>query len=162
MSDGGRLSSRDRLLTESGQVMQQFMTCAVLYQEAVARQVGLNGSDLQALGVLVSEGPTSPGRLAQRTGISAGGAITQLIDRLERAGYARRERDTADRRRVLVIADTDLVDATLGPLYAPIAQEWGNYLSGLSTAELSVGVALLRKAVSINQAELERLGGRPL
>ena len=82
------MSSRDRLLTESGSVMQQFMACAVLYQDAVARQVGLNGTDLQALGVLVSDGPTSPGRLAQRTGISAGGAITQLIDRLERAAGA--------------------------------------------------------------------------
>lgn len=152
------MSSRDRLLTESGSVMQQFMACAVLYQDAVARQVGLNGTDLQALGVLVSDGPTSPGRLAQRTGISAGGAITQLIDRLERAGYARRERDTADRRRVLVIADNDRVNATLEPLYAPIAQQWTTYLSGLSTSELGVGVAMLRKAVEINQGELERLG----
>ena len=152
------MSSRDRLLTESGSVMQQFMACAVLYQDAVARQVGLNGTDLQALGVLVSDGPTSPGRLAQRTGISAGGAITQLIDRLERAGYARRERDTADRRRVLVIADNDRVNATLEPLYAPIAQQWTTYRSGLPTAELGAGIAMLRKAVEINQAELERLG----
>ena len=157
------MSTRDRLLAESGQVMQEFMACAVLYQEAVARQVGLNGTDLQALGVLVGEGPTSPGRLAQRTGISAGGAITQLIDRLERAGYARRERDTTDRRRVLVIADNDRVDATLGPLYAPIAQEWTTYLSGLSTGDLGVGIALLRKAVAINRFEIERLatGGHP-
>ena len=157
------MSTRDRLLAESGQVMQEFMACAVLYQEAVARQVGLNGTDLQALGVLVGEGPTSPGRLAQRTGISAGGAITQLIDRLERAGYARRERDATDRRRVLVIADNDRVEATLGPLYAPIAQEWTTYLSGLSTGDLGVGIALLRKAVAINRFEIERLatGGRP-
>lgn len=157
------MSTRDRLLAESGRVMQEFMACAVLYQEAVARQVGLNGTDLQALGVLVGEGPTSPGRLAQRTGISAGGAITQLIDRLERAGYARRERDTTDRRRVLVIADNDRVDATLGPLYAPIAQEWTTYLSGLSTGDLGVGIALLRKAVAINRFEIERLatGSRP-
>ena len=157
------MSTRDRLLAESGRVMQEFMACAVLYQEAVARQVGLNGTDLQALGVLVGEGPTSPGRLAQRTGISAGGAITQLIDRLERAGYGRRERDTTDRRRVLVIADNDRVEATLGPLYAPIAQEWTTYLSGLSTGDLGVGIALLRKAVAINRFEIERLatGGRP-
>ena len=157
------MSTRDRLLAESGQVMQEFMACAVLYQEAVARQVGLNGTDLQALGVLVGEGPTSPGRLAQRTGISAGGAITQLIDRLERAGYARRERDATDRRRVLVIADNDRVEATLGPLYAPIAQEWTTYLSGLSTGDLGVGIALLRKAVAINRFEIERLatGSRP-
>ena len=152
------MSSRDRLLTESGSVMQQFMACAVLYQDAVARQVGLNGTDLQALGVLVSDGPTSPGRLAQRTGISAGGAIPGVIDRRGPAGYGRRARDTADRRRVLVIADNDRVNATLEPLYAPIAQQWTTYLSGLSTSELGAGIAMLRKAVEINQAELERLG----
>jgi DNA-binding MarR family transcriptional regulator len=156
------VSTREELLAESGQVMRDFMACAVFFQDAVAREVGLNGTDLQALGVLVSDGPASPGRLAQRTGISAGGAITQLVDRLERAGYARRERDTTDRRRVLVIADTERVGAAVGPLYAPVAREWNDYLGGLTTDELRIGVELLRKAVSINQKEIDRLasGGR--
>ena len=151
------MSTRDDLVAESGQVMRDFMACAVFLQEAIAREVGLNGTDLQALGVLVSDGPASPGHLAQRTGITAGGAITQLIDRLERAGYARRERDTTDRRRVLVIADTERVGAALGPLYAPVAHQWTDYLNGLTTDELRIGVDLLRKAVTINQIEIDRL-----
>ena len=69
------------------EAMRSFMARVVLFQEAVARSVGLNSSDLQTVGLLMSEGPASPGELAERIGMTQGGAITGLIDRLEKAGY---------------------------------------------------------------------------
>ena len=154
------MAKKEQLRAEHGAVMREFMAYAVFFQEAVARAAGLNGTDLQALGILVAEGPVTPGELAQRTGITAGGAITLLVDRLEAAGYAHRSRDTQDRRRVRVTADADKVAERLGPLYAPVAQEWNDYLSTLTTAELSTGLDMLRTAVRINREQIERLAAR--
>ena len=56
---------------------------------------------MRCLDTLDREGPVSAGRLAEATGLTSG-AITTALDRLERAGYARRVGDPADRRRVLV------------------------------------------------------------
>ena len=71
------------------------------YDQAVADAIGLNRTDMRCLDVIQREGPVPAGRLADETGLTTG-AITTVLDRLERAGFARRTRDPADRRRVLV------------------------------------------------------------
>jgi DNA-binding MarR family transcriptional regulator len=71
------------------------------YDEAVADAIGVNRTDLRCLDVIEREGRVSAGRLAKETGLTTG-AITSVLDRLERAGHARRVRDPGDRRRVLV------------------------------------------------------------
>lgn len=154
------MAKKEQLRAEHDAVMRELMAHAVFFQEAVARAAGLNSTDLQALGILVTDGPATPGELAQRTGITAGGAITLLVDRLEAAGYAHRSRDTQDRRRVRVTADADKVAERLGPLYAPVAQQWEDYLSTLTTAELSIGLDMLRTAVRINREQIENLAAR--
>ena len=74
------------------------------YDQAVADAIGLNRTDMRCLDVIQREGPVPAGRLADETGLTTG-AITTVLDRLERAGFARRTRDPADRRRVLVELD---------------------------------------------------------
>lgn len=73
------------------------------FDQAVADALGLNRTDMRCLDVLEREGSVTAGRLAQATGLTSG-AMTTALDRLERAGYARRVRDASDRRRVLVEA----------------------------------------------------------
>ena len=45
--------------------------------------------------------PLTAGQLAELSGLTTG-AVTAVIDRLERAGYARRVRSKTDRRRVFI------------------------------------------------------------
>jgi DNA-binding MarR family transcriptional regulator len=71
------------------------------YDQAVADALGLNRTDMRCLDILDREGPLAAGQLAAATGLTTA-AITTVLDRLERAGYARRTRDSGDRRRVLV------------------------------------------------------------
>jgi DNA-binding MarR family transcriptional regulator len=137
--------------------MREFMARAVLFQDAVARSGGLNGSDLQAVSILMSEGPATPGELADRTGLTAGGSITALVDRLERAGYVRRERDAADRRRVLVTAVPEKVFEKVGPVYGRIAERWTEYLDTLTADQIEFATDLLTRAAEINREEIERL-----
>jgi DNA-binding MarR family transcriptional regulator len=71
------------------------------FDQAVADALGLNRTDMRCLDVIDREGPVSAGYLAEQTGLTSG-AITGVLDHLERAGFARRVRDGGDRRRVLV------------------------------------------------------------
>ena len=71
------------------------------FDQAVADALGVNRTDMRCIDVLQRVGPLTAGRLAEETGLTTG-AMTTALDRLERAGFARRTRDAGDRRRVLV------------------------------------------------------------
>src|SRR5438874_13666976 len=74
-----------------------------IFGQTVANTVGISGSDLECLDFLNLEGRGTAGRLAEDTGLTTG-AITGVVDRLEKAGLARRERDPAHRRQVSLAA----------------------------------------------------------
>jgi DNA-binding MarR family transcriptional regulator len=96
-----------------------------LHARAIANRSGVHQTDFEALDVLDWTGPISAGELAKRVGVTSG-AITGVVDRLERDGWVRRVRDPADRRRVIVEMVPDRIDveeqaAMFGPLIADIA-----------------------------------------
>jgi DNA-binding MarR family transcriptional regulator len=72
-----------------------------LMDDAASKALGINRTDARCLDVIDREGPVPAGRLAVASGLTTA-AVTAVIDRLERAGYARRVDDPNDRRRVLV------------------------------------------------------------
>ena len=100
----------EELRAEIGASTLRFIASVVLHNQAVAQQLGLGGSDSQFLSLLGMHGPLTPGRLAELTGLTTG-TVTGVIDRLERGGYVRRERDATDRRKVLVTQVPEAVAA---------------------------------------------------
>lgn len=80
---------------------QQLSTATIMFHQAIADRLGLNLTDHKCVGVLLTQGPLTAGELADLTGLTTG-AITGVIDRLEKAGFVRREDDPNDRRRVIV------------------------------------------------------------
>jgi DNA-binding MarR family transcriptional regulator len=106
------------------------------YDDAVASALRLNRTDYRCVDLLDLEGPMTAGRLARAVGVSTA-AITTAIDRLERAGVARRRRDDADRRRVLV----ELVPGALAESYGyfePLVRRGNALYEGFSDEELEV------------------------
>jgi DNA-binding MarR family transcriptional regulator len=150
-------ASRQDALAEMGAAMREFMARAVLFQDAVARHAGLNSTDLQTVGLLMEQGPSTPGELARHIGMTSGGSITAVVDRLERAGYVSRRRDQTDRRRVLVEADARRVMRDVGPVYGRVAARWEAFLTTLTDEQLLLAVDVIRHAALINQEEAERL-----
>jgi DNA-binding MarR family transcriptional regulator len=150
-------STRAAAVARHGEAMREFMARAVLFQDAVARSAGLNASDLQAVGLLLSEGPATPGELAARTGLTSGGAITAMIDRLEHAGYVTRSRDLTDRRRVIVTAVPEAVMDRVAHSYGRVTHRWNEYLETLTDDELDFATALLARAAELNREETEAL-----
>ena len=151
------VSKNEAAIARMAEVMRDFMSSAVLFQDAVARFGGLNSTDMQTVSILISQGPATPGELAERTGLTAGGSITAVIDRLEKAGYVTRQRDEADRRRVIVSAVIETVMAKVGPIYGRVGDRWADYLRTLSEHDLALAVELFEHAGEINRDELARL-----
>ncbi|MDR6868517.1 DNA-binding Lrp family transcriptional regulator [Microbacterium resistens] len=152
-------ATRAAAIARQGEAMREFMARAVLFQDAVARSAGLNGSDLQAVGLLLRDGPATPGELAARVGLTAGGAITAMIDRLERAGYVTRARDLADRRRVIVTAVPEALMSRVGYVYGRVADRWSEYLETLDDEQIDFATDLFARAAEINREEIEALRG---
>lgn len=97
---------------------RDFVTGLMLNSQASADAAGLGPTDVYTLNLLISAGPLTAGQLAERTGLTTG-AVTRLIDRLERARHVRRVPDPVDRRRVHVAIEPDrgtVFDALLEPV----------------------------------------------
>ncbi|MFI6101796.1 MarR family winged helix-turn-helix transcriptional regulator [Lentzea sp. NPDC051213] len=82
--------------------MREQSALTVMFHTKVAEQMGLSATDEKCLDLAMrAEGPLTAGRIAELSGLSTG-AVTGVIDRLERSGFVRRVRDPHDRRKVLV------------------------------------------------------------
>ncbi|GID94124.1 MarR family winged helix-turn-helix transcriptional regulator [Amorphoplanes digitatis] len=100
-----RDTRRGQLVAEVTNDLRKYAADAQHVGHAFANLHGLGPTDLHALiAVMDAElvgDPVTPGRLGEQLNLSSG-SVTALIDRLERAGHIRRDRDTADRRKVLL------------------------------------------------------------
>ncbi|MEM9045517.1 MAG: MarR family transcriptional regulator [Pseudomonadota bacterium] len=85
-----------------------------------ANTVGVSRNDLRCLNML-AEAPVKPSKIAVELGLTTG-SVTTLLDRLEKANLATRERDPDDRRGIIV-HPTPYLFKTLGPIYAEVAKE---------------------------------------
>ena len=99
----------------------EFIARTILHNHVVAQREGLGGSDLQFLTLLQVHGPMTAGQLAQTTGLTTG-TTTGVIDRLERAGLARRARDAQDRRKVIVLRNEAAINERMARHYAGHAE----------------------------------------
>ena len=82
--------------------------------------------------------------------------MTAVIDRLERAGMARRVADPADRRRVRVEVTPKLWELT-GPLLGPFIGESQVILDDYSTEELERFAEFLRRVIDVQSKHIQRI-----
>jgi DNA-binding MarR family transcriptional regulator len=110
--------------------------------QAVADKLGLSTTDLLAMDLISRDGGVTAGQIATHLNLTSG-AITGVIDRLERAGYAKRAADAKDRRRVTVVrtAKGDRV----GDLFAPLATALRRTTEAYSESELAMLTDFLKK-----------------
>jgi DNA-binding MarR family transcriptional regulator len=115
----------------------------VVFNAQVAEQLGLGVSDMQFMTYLMQEGPLSPGRLSELSGLKSG-SVTGVIDRLEQAGYVHRERDESDRRKVRVVLHAEQLQSAESP-YAEQAANLRRVLDTFEPGELEVIARFLER-----------------
>jgi DNA-binding MarR family transcriptional regulator len=130
----------------------------VLYSLAVAERLGMNSTDLECLDHVL-RGPVSAGKLAELTGLTTG-AITGVIDRLEREGLASREHDAHDRRRTLVRALPAVMER-VAPLFEPMERSAMALLAKYRDEELALLLSFLNAARDAALAAMAELRALP-
>jgi DNA-binding MarR family transcriptional regulator len=104
--------------------------------EQAASRFGVNRTDLRCLELLSSGGSLAPTTLANALGFTTGG-MTAVIDRLERAGYARRRPDPHDRRKLL-IEPTELLATRERDIFGELLQSTEELVASYSDADLAI------------------------
>jgi DNA-binding MarR family transcriptional regulator len=127
------------------------------FDNLAAERLGLNRTDLHCINIIENSGGLTAGELAEEARLTTG-AVTGVIDRLERAGYARRIPDPADRRRVKLEVTPDFY-ACANEIWGPLAADWESQLSGRFTAEeLRHAIQFLRATNELARKHVQRLG----
>ena len=146
--------TRGELLAAVAAEAPRQAAAAVRLSIAVAQQIGMPLTDVQCLGLLAS-GPAAPSDLAGQLGLTTG-AMTKVLDRLERSGFVTRSPDPTDRRRIVITADPRGFEA-LAPYYAPMAERMNAYLAGYSDDELRTVLNLMRAGRIAADEEIARV-----
>lgn len=115
--------------------------------QAVADRYGINRTDMRCVEMLRRLGPMQPKDLAEAMGYTTGG-ITTVIDRLEESGYATRQPDRYDRRKVLVEATT-LAGRQGGAIYGSLVRTFEQEIAGTAEGDLTVIRDFLRRSQAI-------------
>jgi DNA-binding MarR family transcriptional regulator len=149
---------RVEVLGALNQQMRILSALSVLFSQAIATRVGMNSTDMEAGDILNMTGPITAGRLAELTGLSTG-AITGVIDRLEQAGYVRREKDPNDRRRVVIQPVLEKSETEIGPLYESMRRAMAELCARYSDQELAIVLDFFIRASPVVQEVIAKLRG---
>jgi DNA-binding MarR family transcriptional regulator len=152
--------SRDRLELVSSltQALGQASAHAVVVSQTVAAAVGLNATDLECLDILQNRKLASAGEIAQLTSLTTG-AVTALLDRLEKAGFIQRQADPSDRRRVLAAPLPERM-VQLFEMYVPLRKAMETLYDDYSDAQLRTFVEFLERSISVSAEFVRALGNR--
>jgi DNA-binding MarR family transcriptional regulator len=127
---------RGELMAALERALRNVSGQAVLHSEAMAERLGINSTDLECLDIIILQGPVSAGELARASRLTSG-AITGVIDRLHRAGLAKREYDPQDRRKVLVRVPPAVLQRIL-PIGEPMGRAAQAILSSYDDQQLAL------------------------
>ena len=147
---------RARLAIEFAAAVRKTGSLMQLVGQFAADRIGINATDLNCLNILSFSGQLTAGDLAKATGLTTA-SITGVLDRLEEAGYVRRERDSKDRRRVVVRLELDKALANVAPLFMPMAHDWQRMTADYTDDELRLIVEFYGRMEQVIRDHMVRL-----
>ncbi|HEY9142060.1 MAG TPA: MarR family transcriptional regulator [Bryobacteraceae bacterium] len=149
------LSTENRALLHAELVIQirRFIAGTILFNQKAADRAGLHLTDMQCINLLeLLGGSTTPGKLAEGTGLTTGG-VTVMLDRLEKAGFIRRERNPNDRRSVLVRVNPRRLQK-VNVLYAGVNRQVEALLRETPEAELRAVAAFFLRMNTVRREQV--------
>jgi DNA-binding MarR family transcriptional regulator len=129
-----------------------------VHDDVICELLGINRSDSRCLDILEQHGRMTAGQLAEEARLTTG-AITAVIDRLERAGYAHRVSDPSDRRRVLIQL-TPMAYQAASELMGPIAEAAEGLAAVYSDDELELVLRFQRQGRAMQERHTDWLRER--
>lgn len=150
-----KIYTRDELIRELMASTRKEIRAATLFVHTISELTGIHPTDIKCLDFLSDVKFATAGELAKITGLTTG-AMTAVIDRLEKLGFVKREADSSDRRKIIV-------RITAGyPNNSELARnifvdKLPNSLSGYDDKELNLIINWNKKLSDIFHEEIEKI-----
>ena len=148
---------RRELLNKLWDLGRKMSTQTVFLHQAIAQSVGLNATDTKCVDLILRqpEGEVTAGWLSNMTGLTTG-AITHIIDRLEKRQFIERVRDTQDRRKVLIRVRPENLQPLI-PKYDSIGNAYITMVEQYTDEELQLICNYLEKTAELSERQLARI-----
>lgn len=150
-------NTRRELLDKLWDLGRIMSTQTVFLHQALAQSVGLNATDTKCVDLILRspEGMVTAGRLSEMTGLTTG-AITHILDRLEKRRFVERVRDKQDRRKVFIRVRPESLEPLM-PKYEAIGRAYMALHEQYSDKELRFACDYLEKTTRITEQELAKV-----
>ncbi|MBL8743194.1 MAG: helix-turn-helix domain-containing protein [Myxococcales bacterium] len=145
---------RAALIRTLGADIARFQEASYAFDDAAARAVGLDRSELRAIGLLLFGGGMPLGALRAALELSPR-AFAALVDRIELTGYARRAPSPTGE----MVELTEHARQWVETIWGPMQLEGANLLAQHTTAELELMARLTRAMCAIQETHAERVRG---
>jgi DNA-binding MarR family transcriptional regulator len=151
------VSKREELIQAIIEKRREMSTETIMFHQGVADVLGLHITDHKCLDLIRQYGAMPAGRLAELTGLTTG-AVTGIIDRLEKAGYVRRANDPKDRRRTIIEPIRNKKwERNVEAIFIPFHERMHKLLSSYSDSELAFLLDVLTKSIELTHEESKKL-----
>lgn len=147
---------RAELLRELVSEMQHSSDISTFFLQLVAARTGIHVTDMKVLSLLSRLGPLNASRIADLSGLTTG-AITFVLDRLEKLGYAHRVRSAKDRRVVLMEVNPDALAGDFGNYFMRMAEITVEAATQLTDEQLALIVHFTQKLNTMAEEVLQEM-----
>ncbi len=152
-----RKSKRRELLNKLWDLGRRISTQTVFLHQAIAQSVDLNATDTKCIDLILSgpAGSVTAGWLSDMTGLTSG-AITHILDRLEKRRFIERVRDSEDRRKVFIHVRPESLEP-LTPLYQAVGKAYLDLAERYGDEELQLICDYMERASAVSEREMASL-----
>jgi DNA-binding MarR family transcriptional regulator len=147
---------KNDIITRVRKLSQHYAYSSIQMHETVARKVGLSGTDHKYLGFLMEKGQMTAGELATLTGLTTG-AVTGLIDRFEKKKLVQRQLANDDRRKVIIVPNSENIMTLISPLYKEFRSKTETLMASFSEEEIEIIASYFSRAIDIMQETTDQL-----
>jgi len=143
--------------------LQRFRTASRAYSDAsifmhesIARRAGLSGADHKYLGLILQHKELTAGELSSLTGLTTG-AVTGLVDRLEKMQLLKRQFIKEDRRKVIIVPLEANIMSLMQPLFHELQQKTTDLITSFSESEIKIIEKYFLEATKIMKETTQNL-----
>jgi len=137
--------------------LRQFNGLGASFFRVAAAQTGMAVTDIQVMDLLDLIGPSTAGQLAELTGLTTG-AITRILDRLEKTELVRRERDPNDGRKVIVRLARGTDDThKMRSILSSVGTAWNEVVSLYDEEQIAFLLEFLTHSNALSRQKLVQL-----
>ena len=138
---------------------RRYSDASIFMHEAIARKAGLTGSDHKYLGLILQHKELTAGDLSKLTGLTTG-AVTGLIDRLEKKKLLKRQFTKDDRRKVMIVPNEENTMKLLQPLFLKLQQKTADLIASFSVTEIQIIERYFSEATAIMKEATDDLNNK--